>query len=171
MTFVIIPVSILTTHIPRILTHPDPIYQAISFHTVFQSKYRMHFLFILYILQLNLPGDSWSFTICLSVNCERLWTRLKQWLVLQLGHNVGSAMRPRSISTAVVFAQTMHLKNASLISGIMFDVRITMPLTVISWSISANRWNTQCYYQYRHFTSVTKQNNPILLILTDQLYM
>lgn len=119
--------------------HYTFMYQAISFHTVFQSKNRMNFLFVLCILHLNLPGDSWSFTICLSVNCERLWMRLKQWLVLQLGHNVGSGMRPRSISTAVMNAQTMHLKKASLISGIMFDVRITMPLTVISWSISVNR--------------------------------
>ena len=48
-------------------------------------------------------------------------------------------MRPRSISDVVVFLQTEHWKNASLISGIKFDSLITIPLMVISLSISENQ--------------------------------
>lgn len=84
----------------------------------------------------HIPGDSWSLTICLSVNCDRLWIRVKQWFVLQLVQSVGSAIRPLSISTDVVREHTIHLKNDSRISGIMLLVRITIPLIVISWSIS-----------------------------------
>lgn len=91
------------------------------------------------------PGDSCSFIICLSVNWDLLCTNVKQWLVLQLEHSVGSVMRPLSISTVVVNWQTMHLKKASLISGIIFEVRITIPLIVISWSISG-KWKK--YNQY-----------------------
>lgn len=83
-----------------------------------------------------LPGDSCSLIICLSVNWERLWTKVKQWFVLQLVQRVGSVMRPLSISTVVVNEQTIHLKKASRISGIILDVRMTIPLIVISWSIS-----------------------------------
>lgn len=54
------------------------------------------------------------------------------WVLLQWRHTAGSAMRPRSTSTRVLNAHTWHWKNASCISGISCDVRITMPLMVIS---------------------------------------
>ena len=84
----------------------------------------------------TLPGDSWSLMSCLSENSERLWMRVKQWLVLQLVHTLGSGMRPRSSSVVVVDLHTEHLNNASRISGMMLDERITIPDMVISWSKS-----------------------------------
>ena len=53
-------------------------------------------------------GDSISFTICFSVNLLHLWTRLKLWLVWQLGHMVGLEISPYSMSTSAVFLQTKH---------------------------------------------------------------
>ena len=55
-------------------------------------------------------------------------------------------MRPRSISDVVVFLQTEHWKNASLISGIKFDSLITIPLMVISLSISENQVLRNSYF-------------------------
>ena len=77
-------------------------------------------------------GLSWSLIICLSQNPDLLWTREKEWLVLQWVQRVGSAIRPRSTSTAAVNWQTEHLNSASDISGISGEVRITMPVMVIS---------------------------------------
>lgn len=71
-------------------------------------------------------------TICLSENTERLWMRAMLWLVWQRSHTQGSAMRPRSISTRAVWAHTWHWKKASCISGISWDVLITMPLMAMS---------------------------------------
>ena len=89
---------------------------------------------------LFLPGDSCSLTICLSENCERLWIRAMLCLVWQERHTAGSAIRPLSISTVMVNAQTWQRKKASLISGMSWEVRITMPLIVTSWSMSVRGW-------------------------------
>lgn len=78
-------------------------------------------------------------TICLSEKTERLWMSAMLWLVWQRSHTQGSAMRPRSISTRAVWAHTWHWKKASCISGISWDVLITMPLMAMSWSMSARR--------------------------------
>lgn len=78
-------------------------------------------------------------TICLSENTERLWISAMLWVVWQRSHTQGSAMRPRSISTWAVWAHTWHWKKASCISGISWDVLITMPLMAMSWSMSGRR--------------------------------
>ena len=88
-------------------------------------------------LQGWVPGTSWSLTICLSLKSDRLWISWNEWLVWQLRHSVGSAMRPRSISTISVERQMWHWKKASRISGKIPDVRITIPAMVMSWSISS----------------------------------
>lgn len=77
-----------------------------------------------------------TLTICLSEKTERLWMSARLWVVLQLRQTAGSAMRPRSTSTRVLKAHTWHWKKASCISGMSCEVRITMPLIVISWSMS-----------------------------------
>lgn len=78
-------------------------------------------------------------TICLSENTERLWISAMLWVVWQRSQTQGSAMRPRSISTWAVWAHTWHWKKASCISGMSWDVLITMPLMAMSWSMSARR--------------------------------
>lgn len=83
-----------------------------------------------------------NLTICLSENMERLCTSAKLCVVLQFLHTAGSAMRPRSTSTRVLKAQTWQRKNASCISGMSWDVRITMPLMVMSWSMSEREMET-----------------------------
>jgi hypothetical protein len=54
----------------------------------------------------------------------------KEKFVLQLGHKTGSIIFPRSISAVAPKEQTEHLKKPSLISGIIFEERITIPLIV-----------------------------------------
>lgn len=66
------------------------------------------------------------------------------WVVWQCAHVQGSAMRPRSISTRVVWAHTWHWKKASCISGISCDVLMTMPLMVMSWSMSVKGKRFDC---------------------------
>lgn len=78
-------------------------------------------------------------TICLSEKAERLCISAMLWVVLQLRQTAGSAMRPRSTSTRVLNAHTWQRKNASCISGISWEVRITIPLIVMSWSISERK--------------------------------
>lgn len=78
-------------------------------------------------------------TICLSEKAERLCISAMLWVVLQLRQTAGSAMRPRSTSTRVLNAHTWQRKNASCISGISWEVRITIPLIVMSWSISESK--------------------------------
>lgn len=63
-------------------------------------------LLIIWIHTNLIPGDSWSLIICLSVNCDLLWTSANEWLVLQFVHSVGSAIRPLSISTDAVLPHT-----------------------------------------------------------------
>lgn len=55
-------------------------------------------------------------------------------------------MRPRSISTRAVWAHTWHWKKASCISGISWDVLITMPLMAMSWSMSVRSWGERSAY-------------------------
>ncbi len=62
-----------------------------------------------------------------------------EWFVLQFGQRVGSVMRPLSISEVDVFLQTVHWKNPSRISGMRDEVLMTIPLIVISWSISETK--------------------------------
>jgi hypothetical protein len=57
---------------------------------------------------------------------------VKLWLVLQCVHKVGSAILPLSTSTVADWWHTEQRKKASHISGMRFEVRITMPLIVIS---------------------------------------
>ena len=52
--------------------------------------------------------------------------------MLQLGQSVGSAMRPFCTSTLASERQTEQRKNASDSSGTRCDVRITIPVIVIS---------------------------------------
>lgn len=87
----------------------------------------------------GIPGDSCNLIICLSEKWDRLWFKLNEYFVLQCVHTVGSAMRPRSNSTAEVSPQRLHVKKASHISGIKSDERITIPQIVTSWSISKKK--------------------------------
>lgn len=50
----------------------------------------------------------------------------------QLGHEEGSKIRPRSMSTTSSWRHVEQRKKPCRISGIKVDVRITMPDTVIS---------------------------------------
>lgn len=86
--------------------------------------------------------------------------RVKEWLVLQWVQRVGSAMRPRSISTVVENEQTWQRKKASRISGIMLEVRMIMPEMVINWSISARQ--KMCYKWGGKLKDNKNQSLPII---------
>ncbi|KAL0599443.1 putative uncharacterized protein CCDC28A-AS1 [Plecturocebus cupreus] len=55
-------------------------------------------------------------------------------------------MRPRSISTRIVWAHTWHWKKASCISGISWDVLITMPLMGTSSGDSQAQWTSGSFF-------------------------
>lgn len=92
-------------------------------------------------------------TICLSEKAERLCTSAMLCVVLQLRQTAGSAMRPRSTSTRVLNAHTWQRKNASCISGISWEVRITIPLIVMSWSMSERKPETMMLWRALSFIS------------------
>ncbi|KAH3665077.1 hypothetical protein OGATHE_003892 [Ogataea polymorpha] len=75
---------------------------------------------------------------CLSAKEDRLCTSCIEFCDEQIcrGHLVGSWITPRSFSTTTVWSQTLHLKNAIFMSGMMGVDRITSPFTVTSLSIS-----------------------------------